>query len=89
MNLYNNDPFEEHFKSLSTTPGIFLYDIKLSKDTIIAKTKERTNPRLLEYFFQFFGFPPVMNFRQFSKGIEKAFNSPVNIIYFFAFRVLD
>jgi hypothetical protein len=77
MNLTDNDPFEDHFKKLSLTPGIFLYDIKLAKDTVIAKTKQLVNPRLIEYFFHFFGFPNVMTFRQYQKDIEKAFNSPV------------
>lgn len=31
MNLTDNDLFEEHFKNISLTPGIFLYDIKLAK----------------------------------------------------------
>ncbi len=30
-----------------------------------------------------------MTFRQYMKGIEKAFNYPTDIIYFFTFRVLD
>lgn len=69
MNLQNNDSFEEHFKNLSTTPTIFLYDIKLAKETIISKTNDKINPRLMEYFLHFFGFPAIMNFRQYKKGI--------------------
>jgi hypothetical protein len=89
MNLTDNDPFEDHFKNLSLTPNIFLYEIKLAKDTVVAKMKNKVNQRLIEYFFHFFGFPTVMTFRQYQKGIEKAFNSPIDMIYFFTFRVLD
>ena len=47
MNLTDNDPFEDHFKNLSLTPGIFLYDIKLAKETVVTKIKHLMNPRLI------------------------------------------
>jgi hypothetical protein len=31
MKLDDADDFEEHFRKLSLTPNIFLYDIKLTK----------------------------------------------------------
>jgi hypothetical protein len=89
MNLNDSDSFEEHFKKLSLTPAIFLYDIKITKETLTSKINNNIDNRLIEYFLYFFGFPSVLSFRQFQKGIEKAFNSSLSLIYFFTFRVLD
>ena len=89
MNLEGLENFEEHFKNLSLTPTIFLYDIKITKELLISKMNKNIDNRLIEYFLYFFGFPSVISFRQYKKGIEKAFNSSLSLIYFFTFRVLD
>ncbi len=81
--------FEEYFKNLSSTPMGFLYDIKLSKDAVVGKVARGVDPKLVDYFFYFFGFTNVITYRQYMKGLEKAFNSAIDLIYFFTFRILD
>lgn len=66
-----------------------IYDCKLTKDLIYSKTKHLIEPKYLEKFFYFFGFPNQFGLKQYISLIDNAANTSLKFIHFWVFILMD
>lgn len=66
-----------------------IYDIKISRETILNAYKNIVDPTIIERFFHFFNFPQTFGLRYYCNLVEHAINYNLKFIYFWVFALFD